>query len=187
MSSSILQGSLNKIYELFRKDTAKMLIITGALGWGLSSAAQMLAVLINPKIKKDQKGFLLPQEAADAGINIASFLGITFIAKKMFSKLASTGKVAPLDVRNYINSNETLAKQYGKVGFNLDKVIEQDALFPKKSYLAHKNFITTVGTVGASILATNVVTPILRNAFASKVQKKYIENRPQVYSSNMKV
>ena len=187
MSKSVLQPVLNTIYKYFSKDTAKMLIVTGTLGWGLSSLAQIVAILINPKIKKEQKGFLVPQEAADAAINITSFFAITLLAKKLMSKMASTGKLAPTDIREYIKKNKILSQQYGKVGFNLDKVAEQDKLFPKESYLSHKNFVTTVGTVGASILATNIITPVLRNSFATKVQKKYLDNRPQSYSSEMKI
>ena len=72
-----------------------------------------------------------------------------------------------------------------KISFDLDKVLKEDPLFPKDSYYTYKNIATTVGTVGASIFASNVVTPILRNNMASRMQKKYIDNREKFnpYSS----
>ena len=50
-----------------------------------------------------------------------------------------------------------------------------------------------MGTVGASVLSCNIVTPLIRNATASRVQKNYIDmNKNATYnysanSGNMKV
>lgn len=187
MANSFYQKCLNKAYELFHKDTAKMLIITGTLGWILSAGAQLLAIAVNPKIKKEQKGFLFPQELGDAVVNITSFFVITLLAKKVFSKLASTGKIAPKEVREYIIKNKDLSEKYGKVGFNLDKISESDPLFPKEIYESNKNLSAALGTVGASIVASNIITPVIRNNFASKIQNTYINNTKQNISPNMKV
>ena len=118
------------------------------------------------------------------------------MAKKFISKLASTGKFAPQKVRDYLRKNNDLYKdKVGKWDFDLDKVLETDKLnFPKDSYYTYKNYITTLGTVGASILSCNIVTPIIRNSMASRVQKQYIENQnntPKTYNTypkgNMKI
>ena len=129
MNSSPLQKGLEWVYNNFKKNTATMLVITGTIGWGLSSLAQIGAVIINPKIPKEQKSFLVPQEFLDAVVNIGSFFMV---------------------------------------------------------YYAYKNFATTLGTVGASIVSSNIITPILRNSMASNIQKKYLDNRPQ-HSGNMRV
>ena len=191
MNKSFFQKSLEWVCETFEKDTSKMIIITGALGWALSSLAQAAAIIINPKVSTEKKSFLLPQELMDGFINVLSFLGITLIAKRYIQKLCSTGKIAPQSVRNYLNKNKSLYHdKVGKLDFNLDNVLVDKKL--KSSYESHKNFVTTMGTLGASILACNVVTPLIRNKTASKVQKNYIEmkNNPTVYpasSSGMKI
>ena len=59
----------------------------------------------------------------------------------------------------------------------LDKVLEKDIHFPTKSYYSTKNFATTVGTVGASIFASNVVTPVLRNTVAADIHNKYFNHK----------
>ena len=45
-------------------------------------------------------------------------------------------------------------------------------LFPKKEYYATKNFYTTLATVTAGIVSSNIVTPIVRNKMANKMHKK---------------
>ena len=68
MNNSLLQKGMEWIYTNFKKNTAKMLIWTGVAGWGLSSLAQIVAIMINPKISKEQKSFLVPQEFLDQHI-----------------------------------------------------------------------------------------------------------------------
>ncbi len=186
--TNIFKNPLAWTYENFKKNTAKMLVVTGTIGWGLSSAAQGLAVLFNPKISKEQKGYLLPQEGADAIVNIALFLSFTRVAQKVFSKLASTGKFAPKQVREFLNKNKELyGDKVGKLSLDLDEVLKTDNKFPKEAYYNYKNYITTVGTVGASILASNIVTPVVRNYTASLIQDKYLKYKPQNPSGNMKI
>ena len=168
------QSVLNWVYKNFRKDAAKMLIWTGVAGWSLSSLAQVGAVLINPKISNDKKSFLVPQEIADAAVNIASFFLITQVTKKTVAKLFSTGKFAPQKVRNYLNANKELySKKIGKLDFDLDEVLKKNKDFPANEYYSCKNFGTTLATVGAGILSSNIVTPLIRNNMASGMQKMY--------------
>ena len=186
MNNSPLQKSLEWVYNNFKKNTATMLVVTGTIGWGLSSLAQIGAIIFNPKIKKEQKSFLVPQAFWDAAINIGAFFLITQSTKKIVSKMASTGKIAPTKVREFLNKNKVYGDKVGKLDLDLDEVLKKEPKFPKDSYYSYKNYATTVGTVGASILSSNIVTPILRNSAASDVQKKYLNTRPQP-SGNMRV
>ncbi len=180
--AGFFQKPLEWIYENFKKDTSKMLVITGTIGWALSSVAQIIAVVVNPKISPEKKSFLIPQEFMDAVVNIGAFFGITMFAKKSAARLCSTGKFAPKAVREYLNKNMTLYKdKIGKMDFDLDEVLKGDNKFPADSYYAYKNNFTTKATVGASILACNIFTPIVRNATASQVQKSYIERKNNPY------
>ena len=186
MNSSPLQKGLEWVYNNFKKNTATMLVVTGTIGWGLSSLAQIGAVIINPKIPKEQKSFLVPQEFLDAVVNIGSFFMVTQATKKIISKMASTGKIAPTKVREFLNKNKVYGDQVGKLSLDLDEVLKNESKFPKDSYYSYKNFATTVGTVGASIVSSNIITPVIRNSMASNIQKKYLDNRPQ-HSGNMRV
>lgn len=166
------------VAENFRKDASKMLIWTGVAGWTLSSLAQISAILFNPKLSKEQKSFLIPQEFADAAVNIGTFFAVTQMVKKTTAKLFSTGKFAPQSVRKYLNKNKELYKdKIGKIDFDLDEVLKADNLFPKNEYWTTKNFVTSVATVSAGVLSSNIITPIVRNQMASNMQKKYINNK----------
>lgn len=193
MSKSFLQKNLNWLYENFKKDTSKMLIATGTLGWGLSSLAQICGIFGNNKISSEKKSFLIPQEIMDAVVNIGAFFTITMLTKRFIARMATTGKIAPESVRNYINKNPEYKNKVGKLDFKLDDVLIKDSE-ESKSYESYKNFVTTMGTIGASILSCNIVTPLIRNATASKVQKNYIDMKknPTAYqyttpSNGMKI
>lgn len=169
-------------YESFKKDASKILLWTGVAGWTLSSVAQVCAVLFNPKISNEKKSFLLPQEIADATVNIASFLLITQVARKTVMKLFSTGKFAPQKVRKFLDAKKDLfANKVGKLDFDLDNVLKDyRADFPANEYYACKNFGTSLAAVCGGVLSSNIVTPILRNKMASSMQKSYIEmNKPE--------
>ena len=167
---NLIQKRFNWIHETFQNDFSKMLIFTGALSWILSSAAQVVGIYRNPEISDEKKSFLVPQEIMDGAINAIAFIGITTIAKKGIEKMASTGKVAPLSVRNYLNRHPELKAKVGKFDLNLDSIIPKNT-DAYNSYESYKNFVSTMGTLGASVISCNIVTPLIRNATASRVQK----------------
>lgn len=171
-----LMPILNWIATNFRKDPSKMLIITGVAGWTLSSIAQIGAILVNPKLSKEQKSFLVPQEFADAVANIGLFFLVTLMAKKTVSKLFSTGKFQTVSTKEFIKTNKELfAGKIGKIDFNIEKLLPEGS-DAEKGYKITKSFFETVATVGGGIVSSNILTPIIRNNMASKMQKNYVEN-----------
>ena len=100
------------MYKNYGENPGKMLVHTGVLGWILSAMAQVSAVVFNDKISKEQKSFLIPQEMADAAINIISFYVITSSFKNLASKLVSTGKLSTSKIRNYIKSKVANPAEY---------------------------------------------------------------------------
>lgn len=191
---NIFKSPLKWVATNFKNDAAKMLIATGCAGWAISSAAQIGAIAVNPKIKNEQKLFLIPQEFADMVINIGSYFLITLLAKRTVSKLFTTGKFVPKAMRNYFEKHpEQFKDKIGKIDFNVDNLIDTSGMIPRdavKNYKVYKNFYTTAATVGGGILATNVVTPILRNKFASKAQKTVLnsveeDNEPTVQNQQI--
>ena len=184
---------LNLIAENFKKDASKMLIWTGVAGWTLSSIAQIGAVLFNPKISDEKKSFLIPQEVADALVNIGGFFLITQFAKNSSAKLFSTGKIAPKKVINYLLKNNIVEKnKIGNLDTNLDILLKGCPRNIEKEYFACKDFGKTVATIGAGIFASNIVTPIVRNNMASKIQKNYIDakkpkTQPTFKSHNLRI
>lgn len=172
-SASLFNGLKNFIAKNYSGEAGRMLVHTGAIGWTLSSIAQIIAIVINDKIPKEQKMFLVPQEAADAAVNILSFYCITQSCNSLSKLLVNTGKWLPKTVRQFLNNN-SLSDKVGKVGFNILK----DANLPADLASTFKKYRTIVdvgATTMGTVLSCNVVTPVLRNYFAAERQKSAIK------------
>ena len=174
---NILQNVLNWVARNFSEDASKMLIWTGVIGWGLSSLAQICAILFNPKIPKEQKGYLLPQEIGDAAVNIGSFFLITQMAKGLTSRLFKSGKLGSKSVKEFINNNKSIiGDKLGKLDYDLGKAFKDNPSFPMRDYTILKDFGTIVATITGGVISTNIVTPLVRNSMATKMQKSYLKN-----------
>lgn len=172
LKASLFSRCKDFIAKHYGENPGKMLIHTGVVGWILSSVAQVAAIVINDKIPKEQKMFLIPQEMADAGVNIASFYLITQSFKSVAAKLVKTGKLLPGNVRKILAESK-LADSIGKNTFN----IARDAHLPKdlaQNYKSFEDGVDVVATTIGSILSCNIVTPIVRNEIAAKRQKSGI-------------
>jgi hypothetical protein len=169
---SIVQPFVDWVAKHYGKDTGKMLIHTGVIGWALSAAAQVTAICVNDKIPKKQKMFMVPQEIADALVNIVSFYAITQTCKSFALNLVKSGKLLPKNVRNAINL-AGFGDKCGKKGFN---VYNGTHLSPAtiKELAAFHNGVDVIATTTGSIISCNLVTPIVRNYLASKHQKAAI-------------
>ncbi|MBR2430953.1 hypothetical protein IKB17_05780 [bacterium] len=174
--SNPFKKALGWLVKNFGDDTSKIIITSSIVGWVISAIAQTVAIAFNPKFDKEQKSFLMPQELADAAVNIAAFFFVTQSTKKYVTKMFKTGKIAPKMVRNHLNSNKSLYEnKVGKLDLNLDEAIKYDKLFPEKEYKTCKNLVTTLATIFGGVVSTNIITPVIRNNMASRMQKKYIE------------
>ena len=153
------------------EDHGKMLLHTCTLGWILSSLAQVMAVVLNDKIPKKQKTFLIPQEISDAGINICSFYIFTNSFTKLANKMVSTGKWRTPAIDAFLKKYN-LKKHIGSYDFNIKDLANFDEIKSSYKAIASGNAIAA-STIG-SIISCNLVTPILRNKFAAHKQQQAI-------------
>lgn len=163
----------NYLYKNYGENPGKMLVHTGVLGWILSSAAQVAAVVFNDKISSKEKMFLIPQECADAAVNILSFYIVTNTFKSIGSKLVSTGKLTTPAIRKYIQK-AGLEKEVGKVTTDIKKGMTGDI---RQEYTDFKSGVDVITSTVGSILSCNIITPILRNQYAAKKQKEILAKR----------
>lgn len=169
MNSSLFSKFKNVMYQKYGENPGKMLVHTGVLGWILSSLAQISAVIFNDKISPEQKSFLIPQEAADAAINILSFYLVTSSFKAVASKLVSTGKLTTKAIKNSLIKKGVREDLLGKYDFNIGNLKDIPA-----EYKPFKNGVDVVASTVGSIVSCNILTPVLRNQYASKKQKQAI-------------
>ncbi len=176
-------GIKKDIYKNYSKSPGKMLVHTGVIGWILSSAAQIFAVMVNDKISPEQKMFLIPQEAADAGVNILSFYCFTNGIKHLGTKLTRTAKIRTdkltklLEERGHVLKKGQLreaGKVYaGDLNFDVTKLEGyEDSI--EKIYKPFNNGVEVIAGLTGSIISSNMITPIVRNYYAAKRQKAMI-------------
>ena len=154
----------NFLYTNYGENPGKMLVHTGVLGWILSSAAQVAAVVINDKISPKDKVFLIPQECADAAVNILSFYLVTNSFKAVGSKLVQSGKLVTKPIKNFLNEKQ-LCSQVGKIDFDItkqpgfDKISDDYKTFKNGTYnegFRHSWGASYKGIRQASIFIQNV-------------------------------
>lgn len=169
------------LYNTYAKNPGKMLKHTGAIGWAMSSLAQVCAIIFNDKIKKEQKMFMIPQEIADAAVNILSFFVITSTFTAIAVKGVKCGKFLPKNVKDYLKvtlhnriPKKNIASKLGHIGFNVERYLKQLPPQLRADYRGFKNGFDVIATLVGSIISCNFVTPILRNIYASHRQKENI-------------
>lgn len=183
-----IQKMCDAIASKYSDDIGKMLVHTGVIGWVLSSAAQVTAIVINDKLSKEQKMYMVPQELADAAVNIVSYYAISRTFKSVANKLVSTGKLLPETIRTFLK-NSSVADKVGTLGFD---VVKNGHLDSKMSTVYNKFYkgVDVIGTTLGSILSCNIVTPIIRNEIAANKQKKCIakmdKKAPETHISNIR-
>lgn len=166
--SSLFNGFKTLVAKHYGSNTGKMLIHTGVIGWILSSAAQVAAIVINDKIPKEQKMYLIPQEIADAAVNIVSFYAITQTFSSLAKRLVTSGKLLPKSVKDWMSVKGLL----GKIGKSTSDIYKAGlSASAKKRLDVFKEGIDVIGTTAGSILSCNIVTPIVRNEIAANRQK----------------
>ena len=170
-STSVFEAIKNYMAKNYGKSHGKMLIHTGVIGWILSAAAQVGAIVTNDKISHKQKMYLIPQELADAAVNIVSFYLITQSFKSVVTKAVNCGKILNKPVREFLETNNV--KNVGKKTFDVlrNGKLTDDLV---KKFESFRNGVDFTGTTLGSILSCNIVTPIIRNEIATNKQKKHI-------------
>ena len=170
---SLFSNFKTTLFRHYGENPGNMLVHTGVLGWILSSLAQVSAVVFNEKISPEQKSFLIPQEIADAAVNIISFYAITSSFKRVASKLVSTGKLTSTPIKEFLRKTGLKNKEHiGNQKFNIEDLANFDDI--KSEYRPFKNGVDIAASVVGSVISCNIVTPVLRNQYAAKKQKEAI-------------
>ncbi len=219
------------VYKKYAQDSAKALLHLGAVGWILSSLAQLFMITTNKDISKEKKKFLIPQEASDGLVNVGLYYTITSAIKyladnfvedaKIYTKntheivskikanivsipsyiggarddLKKAGLVTEKEAKKAVSSFYAGLKKYLKTykdpipdesyftkclensPFDFSKVKNRKFLLDllekgEKEFKGLKTGVGTIATIGASVLASSVITPIVRNKIANKFQDK---------------
>ncbi len=163
-----LDKVLSNLYKNYGENPGEMLLHTGTIGWILSCAAQVMAIIVNDKIDPEQKTFLIPQEIGDGLVNILSFYFLTSSVKNLASKAVLNGKIANKAIKGYLEKHK-LTSKVGKIDFDIKKTANFGEI--KEDFNSFKNGVDVLASTAGSILSCNIVTPIIRNEIASRQQR----------------
>lgn len=193
------------VFDRYSGEAAKMLLEWGALGWIFSSMAHVGGIIKNKEISSDEKKFLVPQEILDAVVNIGSFYILTYNLQNYAKKLVSSSKLLTPEIRKFLDGKKIpLGKKGPDIGKFFEdnmKIFKNDfeiaskgespvskaeaavanlkinelASFEKK-YDQFAGGIKMVGNLVGAIFSCNILTPVLRNYFASIEQKRRINS-----------
>lgn len=119
----ILENLKEFLFNKFSNDLAGMLLVTGTLGWVFSAAGQIFGIATNKKVSKEKKRFLIPQEIADATINILSFYFVTRTIQSSAKKLVSSGKIITPEIKKFCEENCISLIKNKKEKINIGKSI----------------------------------------------------------------
>ena len=188
MKADTLQRSLRErvclwFLNKYGDDTSNLFLHAGAIGWVLSSMAQTCAIAFNDKIEPYKKNFLIPQEIADGIVNVCLFYALTSSITGLVKKLINMHKI------RFDESAESLKILNLKKGANLQELkipagLEGSKLETVSKYHAKIVGVAAAVSLGMQILACNILTPILRNKYASYRQKKFLDERKKTFIYN---
>lgn len=134
--TGLFEATKNHLFNKYSNNLSQMLLVTGTLSWIFSAAAQIFGIATNDKVPVEKKKFLIPQEIADAAINILSFYFVTRSIQTVTKKLVSSGKIITPAISKFCQENGIkIAKdESGKPNIGkaiLDRISEYKAVINK--------------------------------------------------------
>lgn len=169
----------NYVYKNFTNDPGHFLLVSGAIGWAASCVNQTVAIMINDKIPKEQKYFLIPQEITDGIVNTLLYIAITKSFNIFGKKFVESGRIASPKIRKWL---EETKKPLCTKDFSIPKEPEFNPLNTKKEYKELRDHyyqfadgIKFMFCTAGAVVSCDFVTPFVRNKIAAHRQKQSLE------------
>ena len=170
-----------KLLNTCAKNNGMFLFTTAAIGYVLASLAQTVGLILNKKIDKEEKKFLVPQEIFDGVSNIVTYAAITFPIMAGAKSLAA--KKLPDNPKAIEGANTLAAVAGGIIASNIATPILRNKTGAKVQRIIENK-------VQKSSSAAN---PFGRNeSQTSNVKRITLDNyikmtKPVSYSGSMKI
>lgn len=169
----------NFFFDKFAKKPGEFLLIAGTIGWAASCVNQLVAILINKEIPKEQKYFLVPQEITDGIVNVILFAVCTRSFTRIGERLVETGRMLTPKLRKTLVEEFKLSDRLGKTDFNIKEIPQMNEInketFKEEFSSDFKKFFAGVSfafSTFGSVVSCDFVTPFVRNKIAAGRQKK---------------
>ena len=220
---TFLQKFNNNVFDKYSVDGGKMLIHMGALGWVLSSLAQIGVVATDKNISKKDKKFLVPQEICDGLTNVVLYYTVSQVIKGSGDYLINNGylltdeaykalsfikdesvpsRAAIKGIKELFNNRNVVGKKSLKknplacIFANCEKLEGYQKLTPAQKNELKKMIPEVMDKIGqfkcglgvitsviASVIASNLLTPVARNKMAGLYQQKFLMQHDEAQKS----
>lgn len=170
---SLLKKALDFVASQSTFNMANALIFTTSAGWLASSLAQIVGIYFNKNYTKEEKSYMIPQEFADALVNIGSFLVVTKSLKSLTTKMVQTGKLLPRSLEKFLGDSGMLS-QRGNFDFDVTTVEGFNAY--RQKYNSFKTVAESTAAIVGGVLSSNIITPILRNRIAASRKDRVMKS-----------
>ena len=172
-----LQIILRKIWSKYAEDVGQSLIHLGALGWFLSSAAQLGMIITNKDIDKKEKQFLIPQETADGAINVVLYYTICQAIKKYADSLLERGKILTEKSCECIEKFKTTPNSASDFIKGLSEFYRQHRIIDKKKHVGNLSdfYNGSIDLLSKSPMDRNRIiknNPMLMSVFGRVIDEK---------------
>lgn len=104
MNKNLFSTFKESVFDTYAKDSGKLLVHTGALGWLFSSLAQVTIVASDQNISKKDKKFLVPQEICDGVTNVFLYYTVSKLVKDSGDWCINKGYLITDDVENVLRA-----------------------------------------------------------------------------------
>ena len=169
---NLLKPQLGKLAGASLVKMGDIIILTSIAGWFASSAAQVIGIALNKNYTREQKKFMIAQEVADCVTNIGLYFAVTKSLTSLTSHMVKTGKLAPKSIAEFLRTNNLVGRR-GRFGFDVTQAAGFSEAGLTSAYNTFKGFTDAAAATVGGIISSNILTPIVRNYFASKRQNKY--------------
>lgn len=211
-TASFFQKGKNAILKKLSGDMSGIFIGTTIIGYIAGAAGQLYGINKNDKLDSSKKNFLKFQEIADCVINIAAYFTITKACTNLTKKLASSGKILSKSItegcktcgfdKNVKNIGKEISTKLSKLS-NAKEVIEKQNYSEspellksvktqinnltelKDKYSPFENGMAMLGTIGGGLVSADIISPVLRNKYASQKQQQKPATNTYYYSQTL--
>ena len=137
--------------------------------FGLFSVGQAVAISKSNKIPREQKDFLVPQSLAEGALRVGITFSLAQATKRAGELMLEKAKIMPKEIPQKLKNADALQKVVNpKVTTRVkSEMLDVAPETINKITKFHKGLSLLSGTLLGTVLGLNVVTPFVRNKFAS--------------------
>lgn len=157
---------ITRLANFALENPASFLKRSAAVNFSMGSVGLIIGMLINDKIPAKEKRFMIVQEGVEGVLDLGVFLGVASAFEKAGRWLIQTKKLVP-SIEGL--TRPQVEKAITAIFKNFDNPVGVSIAAESGIKTCIKATEVGAGLLG-TIIAFNIITPLIRNFFASKIE-----------------